>query len=132
MSIKAVPALTTATNDLVYSSESDEPFHVFEWNESTGKLTEERLLKLGGHESNTPVKMISVDKFFADLTKEEKWHGDEEKATARRYQDLLAVIKKYLADPAVFRVGEVEVAIYVVGKSEEGNWAGVRTTATET
>jgi hypothetical protein len=132
MSSQAVPALKTATEGLLYSSESDEPFEVFEWKDVKEPFTEEQLLGLGGHEADTPVEKVSLDKFFAGLTKEEHWHGDEEKALAGRYQNLLAVIKEHLTGPKVFRVGEVEVAIYVVGRSGEETWVGVKTTAVET
>ncbi len=132
MSNKVVPALKIATKDLVYSSESDEPFEVFEWKDDEGPLTRERLLRFGGHAPNTPVEKVSLAKFFASLTMEEHWHGDKEKATVKRYQSLLAVINEHLIEPQVFRVGEIEIAVYVVGKAEEGAWVGVKTMAVET
>ena len=132
MSSKAVLALKTATKGLLYFSESDEPFDVFEWKGGKGPLTEKQVLGFSGHEANTPVEKVSLEKFFAGLTKEEHWHGDKEKATVKRYQGLLAVINEHLTEPQVFRVGEVEIVVYVVGKAEEGAWVGVKTTAVET
>jgi hypothetical protein len=70
--------------------------------------------------------------FFADLTKEQDWHGDEEKTAVARYRNLLSVIRDRLSDAKVFRIGEVEVAIYVVGRDRDGGWVGVKTTAVET
>jgi len=117
---------------LLYPSESDEPFAVFEWKTANESLTEERLLELAGEPKDSPVKSVPLDMFFADLTKEQDWHADDEKTAVEQYRNLLSVLKDRLSDVKVFRVGEVEVAIYVVGQAKDGGWVGVKTTAVET
>jgi hypothetical protein len=117
---------------LLFTSESDEPFEVFEWKNGTGSLTEERLLEFAGKPKDSPVKSVPLDMFFADLTKEQDWHADDEKTAVEQYRNLLSVLKDRLSDVKVFRVGEVEVAIYVVGQAKDGGWVGVKTTAVET
>ena len=56
----------------------------------------------------------------------------DEKAVSAQYRSLLTVLKAQLSDPKVFKVGERQVAIYVVGKAKVGGVAGLRTTAVET
>ena len=41
-------------------------------------------------------------------------------------------LKQNLGDLKVFKVGEVNVDVYIVGKTGSGKWAGVRTAAVET
>jgi len=43
--------------------------------------------------------------FFQDLTEEQDWHGEEEKAAMARYKKLLEVIRQPLSDAKVFKVG---------------------------
>jgi hypothetical protein len=132
MPSQVLTALRTATKGLLYTSESDEPFEVFEWKTEEGQLQEERLLELAGETKDIPVKSVPLDEFFADLTKEQDWHGVEEKTAVERYRTLLSVMQNQVSDAKVFRVGEVEVSIYVVGRTEDGGWVGVKTTAVET
>jgi hypothetical protein len=87
---------------------------------------------LCGDSDSCPVREVAFDKFFADLTKEEDWHEEEEKAMVEKYRNLVEVLRAQLSDLKVFRVGETEVTIDVVGKAPSGNWAGVKTAAVET
>jgi hypothetical protein len=49
-----------------------------------------------------------------------------------QYRDLLAVIRQNLSDAKVFKVGATRVSVFIVGKTDEGDWGGLRTTAVET
>ena len=42
------------------------------------------------------------------------------------------VFDKEVTDATVFRVGGIDATYYLVGKSQSGNWVGVKTEATET
>jgi hypothetical protein len=44
----------------------------------------------------------------------------------------VAVVKRLLTNPKVFKVGSRKVTVYVVGQAKEGGWAGLTTTAVET
>jgi hypothetical protein len=128
------PALTklrTAAKGLVYVSERDAPWRAFGW-EPAGKLDAAAIRKLGGHDADEPVKAVPFDTFFGGLTKAEDWHSDEENAQVEKYRALVEAVRAELTDPKVFRVGETDVAYYVVGTSAKGNWVGVTTKATET
>ena len=126
-----IDALKQATKGLTYQSESDAPFKTFVWKDG-GRLTKQKVLELSGHKPGTPVEEVKVDDFFADLTEGQDWHGADEKKTAERYQNLLQTIKDNLSGAKVYKVGEVNVDIYIVGKTQAGDWAGVQTKAVET
>jgi hypothetical protein len=120
-SVKSV--LEKATKGLLFMSESDEPFDVLEW-PAEGELTSEEILRLSGNAPGTPVTQQPIAQFFDDAVAQQ---DDDKDALG----NLRAAIEGSLANPKVFRVGETEIAIYIVGK--EGNrWMGVKTKAVET
>lgn len=125
-------ALKEATKGLLYTSETDAPFEIVHWPAEGDSLDAKKVLQLSGHQPNAPVETMSVDEFFKDLTKNQSWFGAEEKAAAKKYQKLQAVIQQQLTDPQVYRVGEIQIDIFIVGRSAQGDWAGVKTKAVET
>jgi hypothetical protein len=129
---KTASALQQAAEGLTYESETDAPWKAFAWPGAKGEPTGEEVRRRGGHKARAPVEEQSVDEFFAPLTADQDWYGDEERATAAKYRALLDVVKKYLTSPKVVRVGERKVAVYVIGVASEGGWAGLKTTAVET
>jgi hypothetical protein len=129
---EAVTVLQEATQGLLYMSESDEPFEVVYWKGEGKPLDPKKLLKLSGHKPSSPVRVLSVDEFFGDLTQEKDWYGKEEKADVERYRKLLDVIKSRLKGAKVYRIGKIKVDIYILGQTQEGDWAGVKTAAVET
>ncbi len=129
---EAIAALTTASQGLLYPSESDEPFTPLTWKAADGQLTKEMLLKRAHKPASSPVRETPLQDFFKALTTEQDWHGEEEKADVEKYRNLLAVIQKNLSDAKLFKVGATKVSVFIVGKTDEGDWAGLQTTAVET
>ncbi|MBN9521975.1 nuclease A inhibitor family protein [bacterium] len=126
-----VAALKGAVAGLTYQSETDAEWEVFRW-PSAGALFADVVREQGHRSKSAPVVEQPVDEFFAPLTEDQDWYGDEEKAVAAQYRSLLTVVKKQLADPTVFKVGDRKVTLYVVGRDKNGGLAGLRTTAVET
>ena len=124
--------LQEAIRGLLYQSETDAPFEVFHWPDGATSLDPKTVLKLSGHKPKDPVETLSVGEFFKPLTEEQSWFGATEKAAARKYRQLQEVIQQHLSHRQVFRVGKIKVDIFIVGKSAQGYWAGVKTKAVET
>src|ERR1051325_5166107 len=118
----AIAALRTASRGLPYQSGPDEPFTTFTWKGAEGELTREKLLKRARKPASSPVQEVPLKDFFKDLTAEQDWHGEEEKATVGQYQDLLTVIRQHLSDAKVFKVGTTRLSVFIVGKTDEGDW----------
>jgi Nuclease A inhibitor-like protein len=116
--------LKQATEGLLYTSESDYPFDVFLW--QTDTLTPKKVLIETKHPKNTPVQ------FFAQVTQEKDWYGPEEKETVARYKELVKTLQTTLSDIQVYRVGKIELEVYIVGKTPEGPFAGISTKVVET
>ena len=126
-------ALQVACAGLLYQSETDAPWEVVTWASATGTPTASEVKRLGRHRTAGAVAtVLPLDEFFAPLTTDQDWYGDEERAVAQKYRDLLAVTKQHLTSPVVVKVGTRKLTVYVVGVAAEGGWAGVRTRGVET
>lgn len=125
--------LQTTTKGLTYMSESDYPVEPFIW-EGEGKddFTAKDILKVMKYPSRAPVKVIDLDEFFSRLTQEQDWHGPQEKKEVKQYKKLVSLLKESLTNLQVFKVGKINIDIYVVGKTADGDFAGVTTKAVET
>ncbi len=122
--------LTEATGDLRWMSESDYPFQVFVWEER--ELTAEQLREKTGHAPDSPLETKELEQFFAPALREYDWHDEEDKETVRRYRSLGQTLQYYLSDIRVYRLGEVEIDVYIIGKTRLGNLAVLATKAVET
>ncbi|MEG3939839.1 nuclease A inhibitor family protein [Microcoleus sp. S36b_A3] len=123
--------LSSATQGLLFLSETDAPFEVIHW-PAQGELTPPKLLQLTGHPPDAPVEQRTVDDFFAIATAEETWHDEEERETVQRFQNLVSVLKQNLSQLQVYRVGSIEIDVYIVGVPQSGDWAGLSTQVVET
>jgi Nuclease A inhibitor-like protein len=122
--------LKQASQGMLYTSESDYPFDVFSW--KTHTLTPEQVLVETKHPENTPVQAWSLDKFFAPTLEEKDWYGPKEKEIVAQYQRLVRTLQTTLSDIQVYRVGKIELDVYIVGKTPEGSLAGLSTKVVET
>jgi hypothetical protein len=127
-----IARLQDATTGLLWTSEIDAPLEVIHWSPSVLELTPEQLLKLTHHPLATPVKRMAVDTFFAGATEEQDWFGEEERVIAEQYRNLVAILKQSLSNLQVYRVGEVNIDLYILGQTESGDWVGLATQAVET
>jgi hypothetical protein len=126
-----VEELRQATADLLYTSESDSAFVVFTW-PGCGPPESALLARYSGHPPDAPVAEVDFEDFFRPLTGDQDWHGPEERRIVERYRHLEALLRTHLSDLRVFRLGEVEVHIFIFGCSRWGNRVGLSTQAIET
>src|SRR5205809_292942 len=127
-------AFGAAVKNLSFESETDAPFEPFKWpGADTGdQLTGKKVVELGGHGARELVVEQSFDTFFAPLVKEKEWHRDAERKVVAQYESLLKLLQRELTAIRVFRVGGVRKTIYVVGRTRQGGWAGIKTIGVET
>ena len=81
---------------------------------------------------NDSIETITLADFFAPVLSVEDWYESAELALVNRYTDLFHAIESNLSEVKVCRVGEVEIAIYIVGKTPTGDVIGLKTYAVET
>jgi len=75
---------------------------------------------------------VDVDTFFQRATQVQDWFGEAEWAIAQRYQQLVRWLKENLTDLQVYRCGDIEVDIYILGQAADGRRLGLQTRAIET
>lgn len=120
-----------AIRGLLFMSESDYPFEVVKW-EGVEEVSPEYLRKVAGQDTTAPVEERTVTDFFRVAAGEQEWKGEAELALAKRYQSLVRLLEENLKGVKVYRVGKVNMGVYVIGRSEAGNWLGVYTRVVET
>jgi Nuclease A inhibitor-like protein len=112
--------------DLLWLSESDYPFEIVSWDKGI-ELTSLALFK-----DAKAVESSSLAEFFAPALVVEDWYEAEELATVDRYKLLLQTIESNLTELQFFRIGSVEIDVYIIGKTPDGDMVGLKTTIVET
>ena|ERR1044071_182304 len=125
-----IEELREATRGLLVMSESDYPLEVFKW--GAAEPTDEFLRGLTNESPDAQVETRSAAVFFRVAVSEPQWKNAEQLAEARRFQKLLRLLEQNLADLKAYRVGSVNIPVYVAGRSASGNWLGVSTRVVET
>jgi histidine triad (HIT) family protein len=117
------------TEGLLFMSETDAPLTYYElspeksqeWPPSTGG----QFLQLIGEDQATHVEKLAPEKFFRDLRP-----GNEDR------EDQVAALQNAmtgeLRNLEGFRVGEIQINIFVLGTDDSGKAAGLRTLSVET
>lgn len=123
--------LKKAAEGLSVMSESDYPFGVVRW-EGTVDLCPEYFRELHGEPAESPFRSEALNDFPGFVLSEPSGGGGAEPAGAARYQQLVRVLQANLTDVKVYRVGQVNIPVYVVGRSPDGNWLGLSTRVVET
>ncbi len=123
-------ALAKACEGLIYISETDSPVTVYRG----PKLPEISAPTISSYiaKGGLSIEKVSIERFFSRLTAEKDWHGARERERAKKFLDLQKLIEEYLDDVTVFRVGRINIRIYVIGLDDKGRVLGVTMDAIET
>jgi Nuclease A inhibitor-like protein len=135
-----LPALTAAIADLFWISETDAPFDLIQWPDKTladnpladNLLDAAKLRQWLGLPEDIAAETCELESFFAIATQPQDWHGEEEKAIAKRYKALVKLLSTSLNQCQVFRFGTINIEIYIVGQTTDKLWLGLHTQAVET
>lgn len=125
-----IEELRGATRGLMMMSESDYPFEVFKW--GAEEPSEEFLRGLTGEAADAPVETRTAADFFRVAASEAEWKNAEQLADARKFKSLLGLLEANLKDLRVYRVGSINIPVYVTGRNAAGEWVGVSTRVVET
>lgn len=140
--------LEKAAEGLTHTSESDYPYLFFTlpiWDQS--ELNIDGFLRaLGVSQAFVDEVSLPVDKLIQESKLENFLPSIDDLADrsgtdtkdpevldlSKRFRKLEAVLRKHLGDVKVFRVGQVEISCFIVGRDKSGNFAGLVTTSIET
>ena len=124
-------AITRATEGLLFHSESDAPLQPYRWAGDTAP-SRKGLLKAEGRGADEVVEKETLHELFDPVTEEQSFWSDDDRAEAGRYKAVVRLLEEALREIRVYRVGKVDVDVYVVGKHGSGEWVGVKTHVVET
>ena len=129
--VDAMTRIAKAADNLLFSSEADYPLEPFVWTDTT-PFSPDVLYKLTTLPPSTPVTKEDINDFFAPML--DPASGDTPQARKRmtRYRKLVRLLQQSLSDPAVYKLGSVEMPTFIVGRLANGSIAGLRTTVVET
>ena len=125
-----IDRLRQATVDLLWSSESDYPFEIVTWQPGV-EMTPTALFN-NREQPDRAIETIMLADLFAPVLTVEGWYEAAELKQVDRYTELSRTIDSDLAEVRVFRIGAVEIEIYIVGKTPTGDVVGLKTQAIET
>jgi hypothetical protein len=96
-------------------SESDHPFELIQW-DGTSEMTPTFIRKVAGAPKDCPIQEIDAGDFLS----------------SGLYQPLLLVLRSQLTELKAYKVGRINMPVFLVGRSSEGTWLGVATRVVQT
>ncbi|MBD2494747.1 nuclease A inhibitor family protein [Nostoc sp. FACHB-280] len=133
MTNNVIQSLQQTSHSLLMMSESEFPFAVVFWSgEGQESLTNQKLLQLTNHPVETPIEIVELDYFFRNLAEEKEWHDDIQRQDVQKFQSLVQTLKNNLTDIKVYRLGTIDIDVYIIGKTPAGDLAGISTKVIET
>ncbi|MEZ0486338.1 nuclease A inhibitor family protein [Fibrella aquatica] len=126
--------VTPLLTDLLYPSESDEPLELVEtYLRMAEPLTVSHMKDWLMLPPSNYVEEITEAEFWEPVVTVEDWFGEEEKVKTAQFQTLKTYLETTLNDRQVFRVGQTEIDVYLLGKQKEGEpRVGLKTKVIET
>ena len=107
--------LKKESDGLLVMSESDYPFEVVKWDGST-EITPEFLRSLTNEPAESQVEETSLEQFLA----------------SGQFERLERFLRENLTDIKVYKVGTINIPVYIIGRSPEGSWLGLSTRVVQT
>ena len=127
----SVERIQVASAGLLYLSEGDYPFEVIALDANPVSL-EAQLRELAGKQKDASVEVVTLEWFFRNMVKLAANASLEQNGRAERFIRLQQVLQEELSEIAVYLIGEVEIAAFVIGRLSNGTFSGLRTKVIQT
>lgn len=133
-----VDRLQTLVADLWYPSETDAPVTVVVWpippSETPGNQAADPTSTVPQDlaAAGTPITQHPAERFFQPILGQPFWHSPQGEHLAQRYQSLQAFLQAKLSDLHTYRIGQVDITLYLVGQHPSGHYLGLKTNTVET
>ena len=125
-----INALTDLTKDLFYISETDATWQVHPLDATKPVL--DQLVALANLVPACEVEIRDWQTFLQHATTVQDWMSDGEKQTVARYQALKDYVDANLTEVQVYRLGTIEISVFVVGNTANCELIALSTQAVET
>jgi len=128
-----IEKVTVLLENLFYPSESDEPVEWFSFQTNlVPPLTAGDLKFFQGFPPDLLAEEIPYEDFWQPLILDEDWFGDIEKAQLQQSLDLRQLLDSHLLHQQAFRIGIMEVDLFLIGQVVDNEWFGLKTKLIET
>ncbi|MCC9135111.1 nuclease A inhibitor family protein [Pontibacter silvestris] len=121
--------LTKAADGLWMMSETDAPFEFYYADSSAGEMP---VAAWASQEGSNKVEVEELDYFFRNMLKAQPNAAITQQEEVNQFGAMVTKLKSLLQDVKVYRIGEVSVTAYIVGRAENGDIAGYKTLLVET
>jgi hypothetical protein len=115
--------LRQACDGLLFVSESEAELKPFSW--PLAAAMDEKTVRANPderYEPDTPLETMTLDAFFRAVPPEHRAEFDA----------LAQLLKSNLKELRVYKLGEIEKDVYIVGVAADGSYTGIRTSVVET
>jgi Nuclease A inhibitor-like protein len=123
--------LATATERLLFTSESDAPFTWFTRDTWRTIPSDATLRRAVGAAADAPVERITLDFLLRNAVQNYDGTLDQEHRAAR-FRQLSRTLQRELTNITVFRVGTIQIRVFILGVTRCGTVAGLETLSVET
>lgn len=120
--------LEEAAKGLWMMSESDYPFDYFTTEATT--IDNNLALKLAEKPAGTTIEIITLDHLLRNMMDASR--GSVPAEDAQKFRNLYNVLKQELKDITVYRVGDIQIDVFIIGKTVDGTVVGMKTLLIET
>ncbi|KER09473.1 MAG: hypothetical protein HY22_11075 [[Candidatus Thermochlorobacteriaceae] bacterium GBChlB] len=123
--------LTSLTEGLLFPSESDYPIEPFVW-ENMSDFSLDTILQRAEKPLDSPVETTDLAYFFRNVAEEKDWHDDGQKLLVPKYREIFNTLTASLKNITVYRIGQTEIDVFIVGQSGKSDAVGLKTKVIET
>ncbi|RIJ41702.1 nuclease A inhibitor family protein [Pontibacter oryzae] len=125
--------LMQASEGLLMQSETDAPFEFYYHEKPESEpFTEDTIVEWDGKPGGAKVEIVAVEEFLKNMTHPDSDAAQEQHENAERFRLLQVKLKELLQDVKVFKISQVSMPVYLIGKTENGDYAGLKTLVVET
>lgn len=118
--------IVKAAEGLLFISESESPMEYITLPSDKNLLGQ--LRSLSTHKDGK-VETQTLPYFFRNMTRDLE---GSDPAVTEKFRQLQQVLERNLTDLHVYRIGEVQVDAFIIGKLPDGSYAGLKTHLIET
>ena len=130
MTEKTMQELSALTADLYFTSETDAAWTIHTLDATQAIMPQ--LTALSNRQTDTTVEECDWTDFLNNAATVQDWMDEVGRATAARYKSLVDYVTANLSEITVYRLGDIEIDIFVVGLTGDCSPIALATKAVET
>jgi hypothetical protein len=125
--------LMKISSGLLMLSETDEPFEFFYHKKPENEpFAEDIVVEWDGKPGGTSVQVLTLEDFLHRMKNPHQHADATQKQNAEKFKKLESKLKELLKDVKVYKISEISIPVYIIGQTQSGDYAGLKTLVVET